>query len=224
MTPLPTFKECLKEDPNLPLLRYVRLDHYISRPIQWLGVRLLYNTPVTPNQVTYTSFVIGVIAAAFFFTGDPANCVIGALLAFLSSELDGVDGLLARARGTCSVFGAYLDLFLDRVLDFLLFGAVVVAAWKQSGGNDTLLIAGLVGLALYNLQLVLYYMVEQYRNAEKTGMSGEARGLMFYGMLLFTLLGRLDLLVLVLVIEPLCNIAWRLLYFHWLKAKGAAQP
>jgi CDP-L-myo-inositol myo-inositolphosphotransferase len=184
-------------------------------------VRILYNTPVTPNQVTYTSFVIGVVAAAFFFTGDRGNCVIGALLAFLSSELDGVDGLLARARNQTSVFGAYLDLFLDRVLDFLLFGSVVAATWKQTG-NDTLLIAGLVGLALYNLQLVLYYMVEKYRDEKKTGISGEARGLMFYGLLAFTLLGWMEPLVWVLLIEPVCNIVWRLIYFHWLKAKAGA--
>jgi phosphatidylglycerophosphate synthase len=89
-------------------------------------VRLVANSGVTPNQIT----VIGLVLVAF-------NCLVFALTAntfALGSGLiaallfDTLDGLVARAQGTSSRFGGYLDAVIDRyeeVLIYLTLGAVL---------------------------------------------------------------------------------------------------
>jgi phosphatidylglycerophosphate synthase len=209
----PDFKAVLKEDARYPILKYMRLERYISRPIEWQIAKLVLLTRVTPNQVTYAAFFIGLCASALFLTGRHAGFVLGAVLALFSAYIDGVDGMLARAKNLRSDFGAYLDLFLDRLTDFFLFGAVVIG-WYRWRGDFSQLIIGLVGLGLYHLQVALYYLVEAYKKNDKTGQSGEARGFVFYGILLFSILNRLDILVYILFIEPVGNIIFRTIYFY----------
>lgn len=208
----PDFKAVLKEDAKYPILKYMRFERYISRPIEWQITKLLLLTSVTPNQVTYAAFFIGLCGSALIVTGRHAGFISGAVLALFSAYIDGVDGMLARAKNLSSNFGAYLDLFLDRLSDFFLYGAVVIG-WYRLRGDFRLLIAGLVGLALFNLQVALFYLVEAFKKNDKTGQSGEARGFVYYGILLFSILNRLDILVFVLIIEPVGNIIFRTIYF-----------
>ena len=215
----PDFQAVLKEDARYPILKYMRFERYISRPIEWQITKLLLSTRVTPNQVTYAAFFTGLCGSALIATGRRAGFIAGAVLAIFSSYIDGVDGMLARAKNLSSNFGAFLDLFLDRLTDFFLYGAVVIG-WYRFRGNFTLLIIGLVGLALFNLQIVLYYLVEAFKKSEKTGQSGEARDFVFYGILLFSILNRMDILVLVLFIEPVGNIIFRTIYFYRQRRSG----
>jgi phosphatidylglycerophosphate synthase len=215
----PDFKAALKEDARYPILGYMRLERYISRPIEWQITKLLLPTRVTPNQVTVAAFFIGLCASALFLTGRHGGFIAGAVLAFFSAIIDGVDGMLARTKGLRSDFGAYLDLFLDRLTDFFLFGSVVLG-WYRLRGDSRLLILGLVGLALYNLQVALYYLVTAYRKDDKTGQSAEARGFVFYGILLFSFLNRLDILLWVLFVEPLGNIVFRTVDFLRRRPRG----
>jgi phosphatidylglycerophosphate synthase len=207
------FKTALKEDATYPILKYLRLERYISRPIEWQIAKLFLLTRATPNQISCLAFFIGLCASALFVTGRHAGFIAGAVLALLSAYIDGVDGMVARVKNLGSNFGAFLDLFLDRLTDFFLFGAVVIG-WYRFQGDLTLLIVGLIGLGLYNLQLTLYYLVEAFKKNGKTGQSAEARGLVFYGLLLFSILNRLDVLVLVLFSEPIGNIIFRIIYFY----------
>src|SRR5215213_9256325 len=66
---------------------------------------LANRTKVTPNQVSLTSFVVGLLAAAAFWQGDHHALVAGALLYHISFVLDCVDGKIARLKGTGSVSG-----------------------------------------------------------------------------------------------------------------------
>ena len=63
------------------------------------------------------------VGAFFFFLGGYSNLVIGALLAHLSSVIDGCDGEIARLKFQVTEFGGWFDAVLDRYADaFLLFG------------------------------------------------------------------------------------------------------
>ncbi len=88
---------------------------------------LVARTGVTPNTLTVLGFVgmavAGALCAAgsFFFAGVvvAASCIFDAL-----------DGALARASGTASVFGAFLDSFLDRYAEAAVYaGLLVHYAW-----------------------------------------------------------------------------------------------
>lgn len=103
------------------------LNRYLSRPV----ARALARTPVTPNQVSFAA--LGVAAGSFvcFALGLP---VAGAILAQVSSVVDGVDGDLARAKGMTSAFGGFMDSILDRYADgLILLGLTLWAASAASG-------------------------------------------------------------------------------------------
>ena len=102
------------------------LDQRMRRllePVLTAGARRLDGFGVTPDQLTLFGAAAGV-AAAFAVAFDAV--AVGFLLACLSRLADGMDGPLARLRGS-SDFGGYLDIVADFVLtgvSFLAFSAV----------------------------------------------------------------------------------------------------
>ena len=80
------------------------VTHFISIRV----VRLLYPTPVSPNTITWLSYLTG-WTSCFFFLKPGAWVLAGALCFELFYVLDAVDGQLARARGSGSRGGAFLD-------------------------------------------------------------------------------------------------------------------
>ena len=99
------------------------ISRYLSRPLSTRITRYLLRTDITPNSVSFFSFIISMLGAFFFFLGGYSNLVIGALLAHLSSVIDGCDGEIARLKFQVTEFGGWFDAVLDRYADaFLLFG------------------------------------------------------------------------------------------------------
>ena len=74
------------------------LTLYILRPIAFIIVKLLYPTNVTPNQVSYTAILFGLISAFFFSLGTLTGFLVGGLLYFFILILDCVDGMIARLK------------------------------------------------------------------------------------------------------------------------------
>ncbi len=100
-----------------PVSRY--LNRKLSMPITGFIVR--HNLPITPNQVSVISFILGMLAFPLFVFG---HALPAGLLVQASSVIDGVDGELARARKMTSRYGAFFDAILDRLVDtFVLVGA-----------------------------------------------------------------------------------------------------
>ena len=94
---------------------------------------LANRTKVTPNQVSITSFAVGLLAAAAFWQGDHPALVVGALLYHISFVLDCVDGKIARLKGTGSVFGMWLDYSFDRYRVLACTGALMYGQYQRSG-------------------------------------------------------------------------------------------
>ena len=95
-----------------------------------LAVRLLAPTPITPNQVTAMTAVIGVGAAVAFATGWLWT---GLILALVTGPLDGVDGKLARTRVEFSKWGD-LEHLVDKLLEYAWFLCI---AWYFAGIRGT---------------------------------------------------------------------------------------
>lgn len=83
---------------------------WMARPVAFVVDRL-HRWGVTPNAVSYTGFVLTIVAATVLGAG---GFILGALLLLGASLLDLIDGSLARATSQSSVFGAFLDSTLDR--------------------------------------------------------------------------------------------------------------
>jgi phosphatidylglycerophosphate synthase len=92
-------------------------------------VALVARLPVTPNQIT----VIGLVLVAFncglfAISGSTFWFGTGLIAALL---FDTLDGLVARAQGTSSRFGGYLDAVIDRYQEIAIYLTVgwVVDQW-----------------------------------------------------------------------------------------------
>lgn len=76
--------------------------------------RILALTPVTPNFMSFLSFLTGLGAGIAFLKGQN---LLGGILTQIASIMDGVDGDLARLKRMVSPFGAFFDAVLDRYAD-----------------------------------------------------------------------------------------------------------
>lgn len=97
------------------------VDRFFNRPLGRPLSKLLVRTPISPNQVSIASILIGVASAWFFAR---ANFVIGALVFQLCAIIDCVDGDLARALFKQSRLGKWLDLGGDQVVHFSVFAGI----------------------------------------------------------------------------------------------------
>jgi phosphatidylglycerophosphate synthase len=179
---------------------FLHVNRYLNRPPASLIVRALLRTRVTPNQVTVAAFFIGLAGAFAFSRGTPALFAVGGILAELSSIVDCADGMLARARGQMSEYGAYLDLILDRVNEFFLIAGAVLGYYAYSG-SVRMLVLGLVTLSLYLLQVAIFYLTETYVGNGLVSRSAENRGLLLILIFLFGVVNRINLGIYVLFAE-----------------------
>jgi CDP-L-myo-inositol myo-inositolphosphotransferase len=125
------------------------ISKYCNRKISDPIAKLLSKTKITPNQVTWISFVISIVAFILFVAD---NNITAGLIAQFSSIVDGVDGKLARLTNKVTVFGGFLDSVLDRYSDmFLILGLII---WSSNHEQYPLLwligifsITGTIGIS-----------------------------------------------------------------------------
>ena len=115
-----------------------KFGHALDKPLQKLAEKI----PFSPNTVTVAGFLI-TIMSAYVLSFD---LFIGGIFVLAGGSFDMLDGIIARINNKTSRFGAFLDSFLDRVSDALIFLGI---AWNFStAGNKTgviLCLAALVG-------------------------------------------------------------------------------
>src|SRR4030042_5699174 len=144
--------KALKNQQSNAFQRYFNIDKYFFHPLaSWLA-RLVFPTRITPNQLTYFSFFLGLGASFSFAAGTRIAFVYGGVFCLLSAIVDNADGMLARSRGQCSEFGSHLDLMLDRINDVVMISAIGVGAFLYLK-HLFFLILGLATSALYGLQI-----------------------------------------------------------------------
>lgn len=95
------------------------IDVWVHRPLAYVLARLVYPTPITPNQITLGSILLGMAAGACIFWSPPLLGVAG-LLVFVSTIFDCADGQLARMRKTSSVLGRMLDGCADLIVSLVI--------------------------------------------------------------------------------------------------------
>ena len=103
----------------------------------------------TPDSLTVAGFGI-VLAAAVAAAAD--LWVLTALILMFGTLFDGLDGTLARATGTTSAFGAFLDSTMDRAGEAVIYAGIAAGA-ALSGKTEVI---GLATLALGLGSLVSY--------------------------------------------------------------------
>ncbi len=111
---------------------------YFAVPV----VNLLARTPVTPNSLTISSFILASVAATLIVT----NNLLDAGLVFLVAGIfDMLDGALARRTNRVTLFGAVLDSTLDRLAEGVVLLAILFL-FADEGLTSGVLITGAVML------------------------------------------------------------------------------
>ena len=78
---------------------------------------------LTPNALTAIGLILNVLVAAVIATG---HLVPGGVLLLIASGFDMLDGAVARATGTVTRFGGFLDSTIDRYSEAVVLGGVLV--------------------------------------------------------------------------------------------------
>lgn len=148
--PLPSLSSLRKtdgvEDP---------VNTYFNRTVAYAILCLIYRTPITPNQTTMIAGAVGFAAAAAWYIESPTAMVVGGILLWTSAILDGVDGLLARARKMQSQLGRALDGMVDALVAIVTLCATTRRIWHQTG-QDWVVYACILLVWLTSYQMFAY--------------------------------------------------------------------
>ena len=123
-------------------------------------VRMLYSTPITPNQITVLSFFVGLLSVGFYVSGRSDSLLWGALFLYGKVLLDNIDGNLARIRGTSSRLGRFLDSLTDFFVTVMVYIGISFYL-VQTTGDNRFWFLGLFGLLACFMQstFFVFYLV-----------------------------------------------------------------
>lgn len=141
----------------------------VARPLAAVLIVPLQSTRVTPNQITFGSLALFLVAGALLVLVPGQAGLIAAVAALQASYvLDCADGQLARLRGTSTPIGAHLDFLMDELKAFLLVACAGVRLYHASG-DVRFLIEGAFGVAVVAAGISLTSFVRRPEYAAATG-------------------------------------------------------
>ncbi len=119
---------------------------WICRPIAAVLVHSVNRTRISPNQLTFLSFLVCAISCGLWLL-IPAwwGAILGVVLFELSFVLDCADGQLARIRRTTSHLGHYLDFLMDEIKAIMIVATIALRLYLQNN-CVTFLIVGIAGM------------------------------------------------------------------------------
>jgi CDP-diacylglycerol--glycerol-3-phosphate 3-phosphatidyltransferase len=152
-----------------------RVRPRVTRFIEPIG-KALASVGVTPTFMTSVGLAIVIAGSVVISTGAIRS---GALIVLIGSILDGLDGSVARASGTVTARGAFLDSVFDRLGEIAAFAGLGVAVARETGDAGVLL---LISLAIGGAMLVPY--IRSRAEAEgfngKVGLMGRAERVLLF--------------------------------------------
>ncbi|GJL79652.1 MAG: CDP-alcohol phosphatidyltransferase [Nitrospinaceae bacterium] len=124
------------------------------------AIRALYPSPVTANQITLLSLVMGLAAAGFYLSDFRDGLVWAAVFLYGKIFLDNVDGNLARVRGEVSRVGRFFDSLTDFWVTFAVYGAITCHLFQESQEPLFWVIGGFALLSgLFHCSYFVFYLV-----------------------------------------------------------------
>lgn len=136
-------------------------DLVFYRPFAFLIVKAVYRTNITPNQLTFTSIILGVCGGYFFSIGKPAFITAGALLYIASNIFDCSDGQLSRLKHNGTVAGRIIDGIADfTVMIAIYIGIAIGFSSHQENSQFWLIMLIITGFS----NLVHSILIDYYRN------------------------------------------------------------
>lgn len=132
-------------------LKAVEIEEFFDlvfyRPLAFLLVKLVYRTNITPNQLTYTALLFGIVAGICFSQGTAQFFTLGALAYLLFNVFDCSDGQLARLKRNGTPTGRIIDGVADYLAGIAVYSGFIIGfVLKQE--NRLLWFLLLIGAAI----------------------------------------------------------------------------
>jgi phosphatidylglycerophosphate synthase len=124
------------------------LDLILYRPLAFLVVKLAAPTPVSANHLSLMSLGSGLAAGFFFWQGDRAALLAGAIAYFICNIFDCADGQLARLRNSRSFVGYLLDGSADYLSAIAVYIGIAHGLFVRHEPNGFLWVIVAVGGAV----------------------------------------------------------------------------
>ncbi|MEE2683127.1 MAG: CDP-alcohol phosphatidyltransferase family protein [Actinomycetota bacterium] len=118
---------------------------------------------VTANALTAAGIVVAAIGAIVIGQG---NLFLGFIFLILTGLPDALDGAVAKAAGTSSIRGAFLDSVSDRITDIFLFSGIAWYLASNEPGRIMILPVAVMGAA----------MLISYQRAKAESLGFDAKG------------------------------------------------
>ena len=112
-------------------------------------------TSLTPNQVTTISGLFGVLGSYMLILDSHIYLIISAIFIQLYTILDLVDGDIARAKKMQSYFGMWLDIFFDKLIDFLIIVGMSVGVYLRTEDPLMLFVGMLLMGVVFSIQFIM---------------------------------------------------------------------
>ncbi len=107
---------------------------YFIHPLAGRLVPFFARLGITPNVVSLTGMLFGILAAfAYYRYADPRFAITGFALMIAWHVMDGADGQLARYTHSYSYFGKVLDGISDNVTFLAVYTALAIALSREHG-------------------------------------------------------------------------------------------
>lgn len=131
----------------------------IERPVSTALTARIAPTSITPNQITWASGVLGLVAAPFFLSSSPLLQGLGGFIFLVHSIVDGCDGELARLKFQESRWGGVLDFWIDNVVHVAIFGCMALGWYYETRDPLTLMLGAVAIVATIFTATFIYWNV-----------------------------------------------------------------
>ncbi len=140
-------------------------DIFIFRIIAFILIKAIYRLPITPNHLTLTSLIFGILCGYFI-----ANENIGLAFMFLvvHNVLDCADGQLARIKKSGTLLGRFLDGFVDYIVFATIYIAILINTYS---GIQTVAIAVISALSNILHSMIIDHMRYEFASYVQKGES-----------------------------------------------------
>jgi len=116
-------------------------------------------TRITPNIISLLSLLFGLASAYAYFYG---YVLFGGILYFISYIFDATDGKVARIKKTGKVYGAWMDLFIDRV-NLVLISTAISYNYFATTNNVSLIFINSVFLGIVFIGSESRYNIDLFK-------------------------------------------------------------
>ncbi len=111
------------------------LDLIIFRPVSFLFVKLIYNTSITPNQISIVALIFGILSGVLYGFGTYKFFLFASASFIVCNTLDCMDGQLARLKKNGTKIGRIIDGFIDYITSISVFIGLGIAMSAITGNS-----------------------------------------------------------------------------------------